>query len=261
VSALALLVTAFGASGALWAWQSRAQRRLELRSRQAISERLDEGMQVALHLSQHAASSRGQALGPAHLVYAIVRDESVIAAIETLGGSIAEIENASEAALDAPEAGGDPRAGNQILGTALHIAGYQSEHVPGERRMSCTDVLSVLVKRGCATVLERPPLSPYALLFQLVHGSQPPTTLAGETHVHVVLRNDNYTTQELVVTILREVFDLAEADAIAVMRKAHEGTRAIVGRFAAELARTKIELARGRARDAGSPLWLGVEVC
>jgi ATP-dependent Clp protease adapter protein ClpS len=45
------------------------------------------------------------------------------------------------------------------------------------------------------------------------------------------------------------------------MRAAHGQGRAIVGRFAAELAKTKIEAARIRARDHGSPLWLGVEVC
>jgi ATP-dependent Clp protease adaptor protein ClpS len=112
-----------------------------------------------------------------------------------------------------------------------------------------------------AALLDAPPVSAPALLFQLVHGAPPPSALTGETHVNVIVRNDDYTTQELVVAILRDVFDLPAERAEAVMRDAHHRGRAIVGRFPSELANAKVEAARRRAREHASPLWLGVEVC
>ena len=66
---------------------------------------------------------------------------------------------------------------------------------------------------------------------------------------------------ELVVAILRDVFDLPDERARETMLAVHKTGHAVVGRFAAELAKTKLEVARNRARAQAAPLWMGVEVC
>jgi len=255
VEALALLLGAFGATGALWTLQARARLREDAQRAKQIATWLDEDMQVALHLAKHAASSRHQPFTPLHVLYALVQAEPVAAAIGALGGDAAAVEAAIDTALEGVDAAADPRDGNRMLGTALGLARAHG------REMTLADALNQLAHTPLATLLDAPPLSAPALVFQLVHGRQPPVALAGETHVHVILRNDDYTTQDLVVDLLREVFDLPPDRAQAVMRDAHDRGRAIVGRFSSELARTKIEVARRRADDHAAPLWLGVEVC
>ena len=257
VEALVLLLGAFGATGALWTLQARARLREDAQRAKQIATWLDEEMQVALALAKHAASSRQQPFAPIHVLYALVQAESVADAIRALGGDPSAIEAAIDNALDrvAPAGDGDPRDGNKLLGTALGLARAH------EREMTLADTLNQLVHTPLAALLDAPPVSAAGLLFQLVHGEQPPVALFGETYVHVILRNDDYTTQDLVVSTLRDVFELPADRSQVVMREAHERGRAIVGRFAADVAKTKIETARRRARDQASPLWLGAEVC
>jgi ATP-dependent Clp protease adapter protein ClpS len=258
VEALVLLLGAFGATSALWTLQARARLREDAARAKQIATWLDEEMQVALALAKHAASSRNQPFAPIHVLYAIVQAESVAEGIRTLGGDGAAIEAAIDTALDrVPPVGdavaGDPREGNKLLGAALGLARAH------QREMTLADTLNQLAHTPLAALLS--PLSAAALLFQLVHGTQPPTSLLGETHVHVILRNDDFTTQELVVTILEGVFELPAERARAVMKDAHEHGRAIVGRFTSAAAKDKIEAARRRALAEAAPLWLGVEVC
>ena len=258
VEALVLLLGAFGATSALWTLQARARLREDAARAKQIATWLDEEMQIALALAKHAASSRHQPFAPIHVLYAVVQAESVAEGIRTLGGDVAAIEAAIDAALDriAPvgdAAAGDPRDGNKLLGAALGLARAH------QREMTLADTLNQLAHTPLAALLS--PLSAAALLFQLVHGPQPPTSLPGETHVHVILRNDDFTTQELVVTILEGVFELTAERARAVMKDAHDHGRAIVGRFTTDAAKGKIEAARRRAVADASPLWLGAEVC
>jgi ATP-dependent Clp protease adaptor protein ClpS len=255
VEAIVLLVSAFGASGALWAWQNRARIREEAARKKQIATMLDESMQVALELAKHAATTRNQPLAPLHVLYAIVQDETVAAAIDELGGDRTALDNALDKALDALDPGTDPRAGKQLLGSGLGLA-YATK-----RMMTLADALITLDRGGHASLLDAPPLSAHALVFRLVHGSVPPATLARETHVHVILRNDDYTTQDFVVHVLRDVFELPEADAVAKMRATHETGRAIVGRYAVAIAQDKVETVRRDAAKHHMPLWIGVEVC
>ena len=259
VEALVLLLGAFGATGALWTLQARARMREHEQRAKQLATWLDADMQVALALAKHAASSRQQAFAPIHILYAVVQSDPVALAIRAVGGDPAAVDAALDVALErvppTGEAAPDPREGNKLLGAALGLARAHG------REMTVVDTLNQLVHTPLAAPLDAPPLSASGLLFQLVHGDVPPTALAGETHVHVILRNDDYTTQDLVVAILRDVFELPAERAHAVMRQAHEHGRAVIGRYTSELAKTKIESARRRARDYVSPLWLGVEVC
>jgi ATP-dependent Clp protease adapter protein ClpS len=251
-----LLLGAFGATSALWSLQMRSRVREDAQRAKQIATWLDEDMQVALALAKHAASSREQPFSPVHVLYALVQAEAVGNAIRALGGDVAAIEAAIDKELERPGAiNADPREANQLLGTALGLARAH------EREMTLADALNQLAHHATAKLLDAPPISASALLFQLVHGDVPPVTLFGETYVHVIVRNDDYTTQDSVVAIMRDVFELPAERAHTAMREAHEHGRAVVGRFAADVAKSKIETARRRARENGSPLWLGVEVC
>jgi ATP-dependent Clp protease adaptor protein ClpS len=254
VEAFVLLISSFAASGVLWTWQNRARIREERQRQKQLETMLDEGMQIALHLAKHAAASRNQALAPIHILYAVAQDERVATAVDALGGDRTALDQRLDAALETPEAG-DPREGKRLLGTALGLAHAQ------ERQMSCADALLVVLRTPTGALLEAPPLTGDALMFALVHGDVPPVTLPRETHVHVVLRNDDYTSQQLVEHVLETCFGLDPVRAHEVMRTAHTDGKAIVGRFAVEVAREQITKARELARASHAPLWLGVEAC
>ena len=250
-----LLLGAFGATGALWTWQSRARLREEAARKRAIATLLDDDMQVALHLARHAAQTRHQPFGAIHVLYALVQADRIVAALDRIGADRVALEAAIDRELDALDPATDPREGNRLLGTALGLAKAR------EREMTVVDVLYMISRTPHGALLDTPTTTAHALLFALVHGDEPAATLARETHVHVMVRNDDYTTQQFVVEVLREVFDLPEPEAIAKMRATHETGRAILGRFPVALAQQKILAARSRARDQCMPLWLGVEVC
>ena len=267
MEAFVLLISSFAASGVLWTWQHRVRIRDERLRQKQLETMLDEGMQIALHLAKHAAASRHQPLAPLHVLYAVVQDDRVAATIDELGGDRAALDQRLEAALDAPAGGPehppdqrsarglDPRDGSRLLGSALGLAHAQA------RAMSCTDALVTLLRTPTGALLDAPPLTGDALMFALVHGEVPAITLPGETHVHVVLRNDDYTAQQLVEHVLETAFGLDSARAHEVMRTAHTGGKAIVGRFPVEVAREQITKARELARTSHAPLWLGVEAC
>ena len=75
----------------------------------------------------------------------------------------------------------------------------------------------------------------------------------------VYLHNDNYTTMDFVVMILREVFFKNEEEAIALMLKVHTEGIARCGSYVKEIAQTKILQVSDRARLAGFPLLCTME--
>ena len=255
MEAFVLLISSFAASGVLWTWQNRARIREEKLRQKQLATMLDDDMQVALHLAKHAAISRNQPLGPLHVLYAVTQDEKVAAAIAKLGGDPAALEAAITDQLEQAVHDLDPRDGNKVLGTALGIAHGHA------RPMTCIDALVMVQRTPAGALLDQPPLTGDALVFELVHGDLPPVTLPRETHVHVVLRNDDYSPMQLIKHVLETAFGLEPAKAHEMMRAVHEGGRAVVGRFGVEDAREKITAARAIARAAHAPLWLGVEAC
>ncbi|MFT3691735.1 MAG: ATP-dependent Clp protease adaptor ClpS [Kofleriaceae bacterium] len=256
MEAFVLLLSAFGASGVMWAWQNRVRIREERSRQKQLSTMLDDSMQVALHLAKHAASSRNQPLQPLHVLYAITEDETVAAAIEKLGGDRAGLDAALQTAMDKVEHDMDPREGTRLLGSALGIA-----HNDSHRQMTIVDTLAMLLRTPVARHLDRPPITGDKLLFALIHGEVPPATLPRETHVHVVLRNDDYSSMNLVVKVLETVFALDREKSRELTMKVHDEGRAVVARLPVEDARDKIEKARELAKSEHAPLWIGAEVC
>jgi ATP-dependent Clp protease adaptor protein ClpS len=75
----------------------------------------------------------------------------------------------------------------------------------------------------------------------------------------VVLHNDDYTTMEFVVSVLREVFNRSEMDAIRIMLHVHVRGAGIAGVYTYEVAETKAAKATELARAQEFPLLCTVE--
>src|SRR4029453_18421610 len=75
----------------------------------------------------------------------------------------------------------------------------------------------------------------------------------------VLLHNDDYTTMEFVVHILRTVFHHAESEAIRIMLQVHLQGAGVAGVFTYEVAETKAAKVMRLAREHEYPLLCTVE--
>jgi ATP-dependent Clp protease adaptor protein ClpS len=211
----------------------------------------DADADVAATVALHEAQRRDENVTALHLLYGLLQDEGFTAAITKLGGDAAKIEDRVSTELDRKRAP-DSAEGTLLLARAVNVA---KSH---QRRATTTDIWSFTSRTHTANLVEVGGITAYALLFALVHGgAKPSLTLAGQERVDVVLRNDDYTTREYVVTLLREVFETPDAE--GVMSRTHDSGRAVVGRYPADEAKARVEKAQAHARDNGFPLWIGVE--
>jgi ATP-dependent Clp protease adaptor protein ClpS len=256
-----MLLAGAGASYGWWRLQSRRERRLGLLRGKTFDDYLDPDAKVIMHVARHAATSRQHRyMTPLHVLYGIAQDETFVAALAKLEGDASaleqhlldELEDVKQDAL--PE---EETPYQTALGRAATCAIHQ------DREVRCVDLFAYLVRvEEFRTLLAPGKVDPYALLFELVHGMAEPTTdVPDRTDVHVVLRNDDFTTQEFVSRILGETFALPPDQAHARMMQTHTEGRAIVGRFKLAEARQKIDAVRALAREQSFPLWIGVEDC
>lgn len=70
----------------------------------------------------------------------------------------------------------------------------------------------------------------------------------------VVLHNDNYTTMEFVVEVLKKIFHKSPVEAHAIMMNVHKKGRSVVGLYPYDIAATKVEQTRRLAKHQGFPL-------
>ncbi len=244
VGYIAIVVAGFGA---YW-W-----RHMRPRGRTALREVFAPDAEIALHVAMHEATARGHELSSIDLLYGLLQDETVIAAIATAGGNPDALEDRVLSALATPVANAGDDV-NWILGHAAEVAQR------ADRLASCTDLWAFLGESHAAKLLADGKLDRGATLFALFHGGrEPEVTLADGRDVFVVLRNDHYTTQEFVCLVLRDVFGLADPHASAIMMATHTTGRAVIGRFTATAARAKIDQVRTLARARAFPLWIGIE--
>ena len=75
----------------------------------------------------------------------------------------------------------------------------------------------------------------------------------------VLLHNDDYTTMEFVVAILRHVFEKSESDATAIMLHVHTRGVGVAGVYAFEIAEAKVARVTALAREAQFPLLTTLE--
>jgi len=83
--------------------------------------------------------------------------------------------------------------------------------------------------------------------------------LAPPKQYRVILHNDDVTTMDFVVEILKTVFHKTHDEAEAIMWAVHETGRAVCGVYTYEIAETKVEQVRRAARQHGFPLLATME--
>jgi ATP-dependent Clp protease adaptor protein ClpS len=248
VADLGYIAIVLAGFGAYW-W-----RHLRPRAHDHTRELFLPDAEVALHVAVHEATTRRQELSSLHVLYGLLQDEAVTAAIATAGGDPDALEDRVLASLAAPGRTDDEDHGGHLAGHAAMVARH------GGRRASCTDLWAALAGSRAAQLIDDAKLDRGATLFALFHGGRPPDiALPDARDVLIVLRNDHYTTQQFVCTVLREVFAVPDARAHEIMLATHTTGRAVVGRFTAAAAREKIAEARALAGTHAFPLWIGVE--
>jgi ATP-dependent Clp protease adaptor protein ClpS len=75
----------------------------------------------------------------------------------------------------------------------------------------------------------------------------------------VFLHNDDYTSMDFVVEILMGIFDKTHVQAEQIMLQIHEKDKAICGVYTFEIAQTKAQQVKQRAKQNGFPLLATIE--
>ncbi len=251
---LSLLVLAGAGLGAWWLHRyQHGPERLGLRG----AGRYETDAEVALHVALHEGRSRDHAwLSSLHILYGLLQDEMVAAAIQRSGGDVSALEDRVLAALAAHEVTAESaREAGWILAYAVAAA------EDARRAATCTDLWAALSRSSFqgAKLIDEAGVSRVGVLFLLFHGDEPEITDGLTGDVHVVLRNDHYTTREFVCEVLERVFGLSPAEATTRMQTTHDSGRAVIGRYSVHDAREKILETRRLAKARGFPLWIGVE--
>jgi ATP-dependent Clp protease adaptor protein ClpS len=75
----------------------------------------------------------------------------------------------------------------------------------------------------------------------------------------VVIHNDDFTTMEFVVLVLRDVFNKSESEAFRIMLQVHTEGAGVAGVYTYEIANMKAEKATDLARASEFPLLFTLE--
>jgi ATP-dependent Clp protease adaptor protein ClpS len=251
MDAVLIALAAAAGAGALWWHQQRPTR-----TRALLASAFDGDAEVVLHVAQHECAQRGQALSSIHVLYGLVQDEAIVEMLRETGCDPEALENGVLAALDDARRVDTPEVTERFRHLYAHAI-YSAQHAG--RKASCVDLWAYLRGSDADAVLEAAAVSHVDVLFRLYH-KNPPQPLEGFAgDVHVVLRNDDYTTRDFVCEVLTTTFGFDAAAAETRMMQTHTEGRGIVGRFAIADARSKIRQVRELARTRGYPLWIGIE--
>ncbi len=78
-------------------------------------------------------------------------------------------------------------------------------------------------------------------------------------HYKVIMHNDDFTTMDFVVDILRDIFHKDEIEAERLMLLVHETGKAVVGSYPYDIAVSKVQTAAARAKAEGFPFRMTLE--
>ena len=78
-------------------------------------------------------------------------------------------------------------------------------------------------------------------------------------HYRVIMHNDDFTSMDFVVEILRDIFHKEAIEAERLMLLVHKSGKAAVGSYPYDIAVTKAQTAMARAKEEGFPFRLTVE--
>lgn len=245
------VVIAFLVGAASLAWWRRARPKPL-----AFADRLADDAKVVLHVAEHAQQSRDHATFTAtHVLYGLLQDEAIAQAIRDAGGDPAAVEDAVLDELDAPVDHHIPITADAYALLARAAMSAQQQ----QRRVTATDLWAYLLRGEGAELLDACELDGLGVLHVLVHAARPPALADHTGDVHVVIRNDDYTTQDFVTALLVRELGLPEHEATAQMLAIHTGGKAILARLPAAAARAQILRARALARAEHFPLWIDAE--
>lgn len=76
---------------------------------------------------------------------------------------------------------------------------------------------------------------------------------------NVVIHNDDFTTTDFVVKVLRQVFFLPEPEAIDIMLTVHNTGKGVAGTYILDIARSKAQMTMRMARAEDFPLQVTLE--
>jgi ATP-dependent Clp protease adaptor protein ClpS len=85
------------------------------------------------------------------------------------------------------------------------------------------------------------------------------TEFATPPNFNVIFFNDDYTTMDFVVTVLKSVFHKSDSEAEMLMSTVHKKGSAIVGTYTYDIAATRVVVTRNLARKEGFPLRVEME--
>jgi ATP-dependent Clp protease adaptor protein ClpS len=86
-----------------------------------------------------------------------------------------------------------------------------------------------------------------------------PPDVAVPRKYKVIMHNDDYTTMDFVVDVLKRFFAKNQEEAVQIMLAVHEQGRGVCGVFTFEIAETKIAQVHEYARYSGYPLKCSME--
>ena len=89
--------------------------------------------------------------------------------------------------------------------------------------------------------------------------TEPRKKTAAPKRYKVILHNDDFTTMEYVVDVLRRFFHKNETEALHIMLTVHKKGRAVAAVYPRDVAETKVAEVMRDARDNGHPLLVTAE--
>jgi ATP-dependent Clp protease adaptor protein ClpS len=75
----------------------------------------------------------------------------------------------------------------------------------------------------------------------------------------VIFHNDDYTTMEFVVLVLRKFFHKSETEALHIMLSVHHLGHGVAGMYTRDVAETKVQQVMSYAKENGMPLMVTAE--